>query len=83
MYKFILEFIINFYKNYYLSYNITIAFYEFKNNKLIRLSNDCSFDINKIKKSDIDELYSKFEWSDSALNNNYDSVIVLMIINPY
>jgi hypothetical protein len=80
MYQFLLHLIIIHIIQDFTTYSITIAFYEFKDNKLIRLSNDCH--IIPSKKISMNELYSKFNgWSNSAFNNEYNHIIVKVEIN--
>lgn len=82
MYKFLIDFILIHIINDIFTYNVTIAFYEIKDNKLIRLTNDCHFYINRRHKITINELYLKFDgWSNSAFNNEYNHIIVKIEIN--
>jgi hypothetical protein len=80
MYKFLLHLIIIYIIQDLFTRNITIAFYEIRYNKLIRLSNDCH--IIAYKNISYNELYSYFDgWSNSAFNNEYNHIIVKVEIN--
>jgi hypothetical protein len=79
-YIFLLDFIINYYNDFHIISHLTITFIEYKDNRLINLSNDCKIHLRSTRKINIDSLYSEIEWSESAFNNEYDYIIVKLEI---